>query len=365
MKRERCGINSPGTTGTNRISCLFGGFISVREKSIALLVLCFLLLPGIVPALAHTPLTAGENENLMSATAIENTEKSWVVYGYLREAGDLAYYRLDMHPGQRLVLAVNSNTGDAPVPDLIVMGPGIESSGIPPPSLQIPPGSGVRVIPGTPPPRGEYEPFSPSVIYEVATFSLPVSREGTYYGVVSTPEDGVHYSLVAGYKEEFSVGEWLLIPFSVVGIYQWEGQPLAVVLAPLAMVLAIGIGVLLWQQSRGSGRPVRGWLLSLGGLLYAGGAAITFTQMVRALSITGFSPAASLTCLFVAIPALLGIGSLRMGRTTPSPHLRSRLLLAAIGGLGFLFWAGYLIGPLLILGAALLPGGEPDIRSVR
>lgn len=324
------------------------------EKKITSLVLFLILLLGIAPVLGHTPLTAGDNGELGSATLIENPEKSWVVYGHLHEAENLAYYRLDLESGQRLMLAVNINAADAPVPDLIVMGPGIESTGTPPLSLQIPPGSGVMVIPGTRPENGEYEPFSPSVLYEVASFSLPISQDGSYYGVVYTPGPELDYSFVAGYKEEFTVFEWLLIPYSVVGIYLWEGQPLAAILAPLVVVVAIGIGILYWQRSQGTRRSGGDWLSSLGGLLYLGGAAITLTQMVRALAVTGFSSSASLTSLFFTIPILLGVGALWIGRGTSPRRLRSCILLVIIGGMGSLFWAGYLIGPLLMLGAAVM-----------
>lgn len=318
-----------------------------------LLILLLFLFLGIGHVLAHAPLTAANNGQLSSATIIENPEKSWVVYGHLHEAGDFAYYRLDMRPGQRLVLAVNINTVDAPVPDLIVIGPGIDPYGTPPPSLQIPPDSSVRIISGTRPQHGEYEPFSPSVIYETASFSMPVTQEGSYYGVVYTPAAELGYSFVAGYKEEFTVSEWLLIPFSVLGIYKWQDQPLAMILAPLVVVFIIGIVYLFQERKQGVKRTGREWLSSLGGLLYLGGAAVTLLQMGRALSITGFSPSAFLTIVFIIIPVILGFGALWGGRRTASHQIGSRILLVFIAGLGVLFWAGYLIGPLLLIIAAI------------
>jgi hypothetical protein len=311
--------------------------------------------------LAHAPLTVTDNGQLSSATIIENPEKSWVVYSHLHEAGDFAYYRLYMRPGERLVLGVNVNTLDAPVPDLIVMGPGIDSFGTPPASLEIPPGSSVRVISGTRPKQGEYEPFSPSVIYEEASFSMPVTQEGTYYAVVYTPAAELNYNFVVGYKEEFTVSEWLLIPFSVLGIYQWEGQSLAIVLAPVGVVLIIGIGFLFQDHKQGVKRTGKEWLSSLGGLLYVGGAAVTLTQMGRALSITGISSGALLTMVFIIIPVVLGFGAIRIGRRTASRPVSSRIVLVLIAGLGFLFWAGYLIGPLLLIVAVILPD-DPSKR---
>ena len=102
---------------------------------ILILLICMAAL--IVPLSAHAPLAPGENGNMAGATVISNPLKSWVIYGHLHKAGDTAYFRLDMQERQRLVLSLNVNSEDAPVPDLIVMGPGIESSGTIPPVARI------------------------------------------------------------------------------------------------------------------------------------------------------------------------------------------------------------------------------------
>jgi hypothetical protein len=62
--------------------------------------------------------------------------------------------------------------------------------------------------------KGEYEPFSPSVIYEVASYTTTIGIPGTYYAAVLATEEETDYSFVAGYKEQFTAAEWLLIPVS-------------------------------------------------------------------------------------------------------------------------------------------------------
>jgi predicted Zn-dependent peptidase len=60
----------------------------------------------------------------------------------------------------------------------------------------------------------------------VARFNVTVPQDGDYYLAVYGPEGG-NYSLAPGYVEEFTVAEWLQIPWSVISIHRWEGQSLA------------------------------------------------------------------------------------------------------------------------------------------
>lgn len=323
------------------------------------LILALGLLPVTLPASAHAPLAAGENGDLAHATLIPDPLKSSVVYGHLHGARDAAYFRMELARGDRLVLAVNVNRADSPIPDLVVMGPGIQPSTQIPLFLEIPAGSGVRVIPGAPPAEAVYEPFSPSVIYEVADYTTIPGEPGTYYAVVMASGEETDYSFVVGYREEFTVGEWILLPASLVHIYLWEGQPGWAVAAPWLIVLLAGLGILAWQQERdGRARGTRAWLASLAGLLYIGTGASTLCQMIRALSLTGFTPECTITLIFAIIPILLGIWALRLGRPGLSPTEGMRLSLLAVGVLGLVAWAGLIAGPVLALSAAMLPKGS-------
>jgi hypothetical protein len=312
-----------------------------------------------LPASAHAPLGAGENGNPADATLITDPLKSYVVYGHLHEAGEGAWFRMEMARGDRLVLAVNVNRADSPVPDLVVMGPGIESSGTVPPSIKVPAGNGALVIRGTPPGKGEYEPFSPSVIYETASYTTILGEPGTYYAAVLATGGETDYSFVVGYKEQFTATEWLLIPFSLIGIYLWEGQPAWAVAAPYIIVILAGLGILAWQQERDrKKRAIREWVATVAGLLYLGTGASTLYQMIRALSLTGYTPECIVTLVFAIIPVLLGTWILWLGRPGLPDTRKSRISLALAGVLGFVAWAGLLLGPALALVAAIFPGGK-------
>lgn len=324
----------------------------------SLVLLCIAALILVPPAAAHSPLGARENHNLAYATPIPDPLRSYVVYGHLH-TGEAAYFRMEMARGDRLILAVNVNRADSPIPELVVMGPGIRPSLQLPLAIEIPPASGVRVIPGTPPAKGWYEPFSPSVIYGVAEYDTVIDEPGTYYAVVRSSEGEAGFSFVVGYREEFTVGEWILLPASLVHIYLWEGQPSWAVAAPYILVLLAGLGILLLRQRReGKARGTRAWLASLAGLLYLGTGASTTCQVLWALSLAGFTPESIITLVLALIPLLLGVWALRLGRPGLSPTERMRLSLLAVGVLGLAAWAGLIGGPVLALTAAMLPKGS-------
>jgi hypothetical protein len=331
--------------------------MGLRIISFPILILVLSLL--VAPAWGHAPLSTGENGNLSMATVISQPEKSYVVYGHIHEPGEAVYFRFDMAAGQTLNTGLLVNRKDSPVPELIIMGPGVPSSGTPPPSLQVPPGSGVLVIPGKMPEQAMYEPFSPAALFPVASYTQKVAESGTFYAVVYSAEGEQDYSFAPGSREEFTASEWLLIPISVIGIHVWEGQSLFVVLAPCIAVVLLGIALLLYRQkTAGTARSPFSWLAIIAGLLYLGGASITFTQMVRALAITGWDPSAILTLIFIGIPVVLGIVALMTGLRSGHPvTTKDRFLVAVIGVVGLLFWAGLIIGPVIALVAAIVPSG--------
>jgi hypothetical protein len=328
---------------------------------IPLALLGLLLVLATLPASAHAPLGAGENGHPADATLIPDPLKSYVVYGHLHGTEEAAWFRMEMARGDRLVLAVNVNRADSSVPDLVVMGPGIRPSGTVPPSIKVPAGNGALVIRGTPPGKGEYEPFSPSVIYETASYNTILGEPGTYYAAVLATGGEIDYSFVVGYKEQFTAAEWLLIPFSLLGIYLWEGQPAWAVAAPYILVILAGLGILAWQQERDrKKRAIQEWVATVAGLLYLGTGASTLYQMIRALSLTGYTPEYVVTLAFAIIPVLLGIWILGLGRPGLPDTRRRRLSLAIAGVLGLVAWAGLLFGPALALVAAILPGGKGE-----
>ena len=316
-------------------------------------VLCIMLL---TVTQAHVPITTGANEAIETATHIQDPLKSWAVYAELRDGGMANYFEFEMEQGQRMRLSLFTPRESTFTPGLVIMGPGIEPKGTVPAFVIVPEGLDARVIEGQRPDQGSYEPFTPSALYELADLDTTVTATGTYYVAVYEPTNGGRYGLAVGYREEFSLVEWIRVPLGVIGVHRWEGQVLAVILAPLFAIVFIGFA-LLSRQRRTVSLP--GWLGCLAGLLYIGSGAITLTQMGVALSLVPMTAAVVVTLFFALIPIIVGMLLLRIVlRVHALPAAKERVAIAILGLIGFFIWAGLVVGPLLALLTSILPSGR-------
>jgi hypothetical protein len=183
-----------------------------------------------------------------------------------------------------------------------------------------------------------------------------VNRTATYYIAVFEPDHGGKFGLAIGYVESFTAEEWLLIPFRVIDIHLWEGQPLALILAPLVVALAAGLPTLAWWARR-KGKwplPLRSWPASVAAFLFIGTGGMTVLQMALALPVSENPAGGVVTAMFAAIP--LGLGMVLLGEALSDregPWPRAKIALA--GALGLLFWGGLIIGPALAFVRALWP----------
>jgi hypothetical protein len=332
-------------------------------------ILCFslflLLLSGIGIVSAHAPLGVGSNEDIANATHFDTPDKSYVLYTELREGGEAQYYHFPMQKGQNLYGSVQVPGPDSMVPDVVIIGPGIKTTGDVPSFIEVPAGSGAIVIPGTTPGKPSYEPFSPQPIYETGHFNITVPNDGDYYIAVYGPTGG-KYSLAPGFLEQFTASEWLLIPFSVIAIHLWEGQSPWVVFAPLIVVVIGGLALLvMYRKDTGLQQdPVR-WAILLSGLLYLGGAAMTALQIIHAVQVTGYGNEVIVTLMFIAGPVILGIFAVMEGIRQPQPDslLKSGMKMIIIGFLGLLLWAGLIIGPILAIISGVLILAKRSVKQ--
>jgi hypothetical protein len=325
-------------------------------SAILIVVLCTTL-----PVNAHVPVDAEGNYDISTAFSVEKPIKSYVIYGNLHKAGEVAYYQLMMNPGEHLALSLMTPGYNASVPEMVVMSPGTAYSyeGLLKP-INIPKGYGAKSIVGETPQSAEYEPFGPSAVFEVASYTKEITVPGRYYLAVVSPADETPYSIAVGYVEEFTLSEWVLVPVNMISTHIWEGQSILVILTPFLAVEIFGFIVISRREKRkGSHLTYSCWLATFAGLCYLGGAAVTLVQMVRAITVTGTSPSVVLTLAFAIIPIALGIWALRIGRTSSRQTMRDRAWLVLIAVLGLVFWAGLIIGPVLAIGAAVLPEHLP------
>jgi hypothetical protein len=203
----------------------------------------------------------------------------------------------------------------------------------------------------------EYEPFTPGAYYFLASVDTRVSEAGTYHVAVHSPVDGGAFGLAIGYREEFTLTEWLLLPPELMSIYVWEGQSGLQVLGPPVAVLAVGMSLTLWYlRRRGMVPTVRQWAGLLAGLLILAWTSVLVVQMTHALDISGWSDGALVTLVFLLVDVSIGLLAVMtaLGTDEGSETIsRARYFVVAAVALGL--YAGFVAGPFLALFAALVP----------
>ncbi len=327
---------------------------------------------------AHVPLMAGENENISSAMHISDPGKSWAVYGSL-EKDMVHYYSLDLEEGGRIYLSL-FKSADAKendfLPALLLLGPGLNTSGQPPGQLALPAqASDLKILAAESKGAADavYEPFGPSSFKEIAEINLTAPKSARYYAAVygnfagnninssninlynGAGEILGHYGLVVGYREEFGFLERVTTPLQLISVYLWEGQSLGVILIPylVAEVLAL---LLFWRGSRRTSFCLAG---SLAGFLFLASSASVFTQMVFNLTHAPFGPEIYITLAIAVLHAILGVVTIRLARGEAG--LLQRVLLAVLGTIALLAGSGLIMGPILAVAASLLPSKSGSI----
>ncbi|MCW4049818.1 MAG: hypothetical protein NWE89_08790 [Candidatus Bathyarchaeota archaeon] len=302
----------------------------------------------------HTPLDIdGNGSTLETAIKVPYPTKTWTLYHEVHETGEPKFYELHIREGERLVVSLFTSLQEDPkfTPRLVVLGEGVEPRGMAPEFIESPPGYSVHVVDSTRPEAPEYDPFTPSSYFFYAEFRGEVS-EGTYYVVVYEPDNVGSYGLALGYREVFTMYEWLIIPVNLFEIHLWEGQSPLIVFGPLLVAVAAGFWYI---NKRDVIIGVSMWLSLTGGLLFTGTAVNTFVQMVIAMAASGYTSASLLTIIFIALQAGLGYIVIRKAlidrRRT---DLKSRAVVVGSGLLGMFVWAGVLIGPILVIASAVI-----------
>lgn len=322
--------------------------------------LLMLLAPTV---LSHVPLGGGDNRSLATAIAIPDVGKSYTVFSSLNGAGEGRYYRFDARAGQRvlIVLQVSVDAGRAGLePHLALMGPSLVTNASLPSYIEVPEGAGVVRVDGALPERIYYEGFSPAVFYRVAVLDIIAPSNGTYYFVVYSTGVGGNFNFAVGYREEFTLSEWLTVPLNQLEIYQWEGQPLYLAVLPMALVVAVALPASLWRlKNTGSGLNPYMVASLLAGLLFLGSSAMAFYQMLYCISYAGLVPELIITVIFAVIPMVLGAFVLRLSFSSKKRvRGKDRVLVAAVGVVALFFWAGLYLGPALAILSSVLPGPE-------
>ncbi len=312
-----------------------------------------LMIPTIA---AHVPISAQDGETLETAFFIEDPTKSWVIYSDLHGDSHPQYFAFEMEADTRirmmLSVPVTADTANFQ-PSIALMGPGFTNSSSIPDILEIPESSGVVIFESqtaTP----AYEGFTPTSFYALIDIDVQAPMTGEYYFAVYEPDDGGAFSVALGFVESFTLDEWLLVPFSVMTIHQWNGQSLLSILAPMIATFVLGLGIL-WnrRQEVKELESEISWIGALGALLFFGSGVTIFYQIVLA-SLFAINLQIIVSALFGILPILLGVFTIRVVLTENWQSMRSKQIrLLILGIMSPFLWAGLLIGPSLVILSAI------------
>jgi hypothetical protein len=336
--------------------------LRLNHNALLCFLVFFLLSFTSVPiVLAHAPLGSGDNESLETASIIPDPTKSWAIYTSLSSDGHPQYFTFNISAGQTIKVMLYKSTQSQDTdftPRLVLIGPNLTASGEVPSEVTVPPNNTASLVESN---AGEptFEPFSPGTLVNLAAITIDNPAPGQYWLVVyeqSEPPQGGNYGLAIGERETFTLDEWILIPFNLVGIYQWQGQSLALILAPMIVSVAVGVVFTAWvlYGQRRLYSPLA-WLAAVAGFSFIGTAASTFMQLAIDATVVNVGVEALLTFIFAVIPLSLGVLTVRLALQNKPITLRHRVYLVVLGVAALFIWSGYIVGPALAIAASVMP----------
>lgn len=325
----------------------------MNARRLWLVLLVFALV--VTPVAAHVPSDPGDNDSPERAVPVTDAAKSWSYYDEIDD-GEAQYYRVTVEAGERLQASAFTPVAGGFTPSLVVMAPGIKGNDTPP-GVTVPDGMGAVVIPGERPEYPGYEPFAPSANYQTAVFERTTNTQTTYLIALYEPANRSGAAGIAiGYREAFTPTEYATVPFSLVQTHLWEGQHLAVAVGPFVLAVVGGAAVLLGRRREQFSGTLGGYALAAGGLLALASAVNTAVQMGIALAATGPTAGAVVTAVYVVVPALCGVWAIRVARRPAwESDTRTRATIAVAGLATLGTWAGFIVGPVLLVAVAIAP----------
>ncbi|UCE37089.1 MAG: hypothetical protein JSW00_16610 [Thermoplasmata archaeon] len=330
-----------------------------RTYLFLIVIITIFLIPS---ASAHVPISSGDNDSIERALHVHEPTKSWAIYDEISELGQAKYYRFTLKEGDRLRISLYTPEEGKFSPNCVIMASNIESKGTIPDYVEVPEGYNFEVLEGKRSGEAEYEPFTPASYYYTVDYDEEVNATGTYYIAVYEPNNTGKFGIAIGYVEKFDIDEWLLVPIDVINIRVWEGQSLAVIFAPMMIILIFGMGIMIWKIKNigkfnfiNPPKTTFAWLVYLSSLIYVGSGFMVLHQMSIALSRSAVGASVVVTLIFAAIPIILGYAILNVALKEEKPmEKRDIIKLFLFGILGLIFWAGLIVGPVLVIGMCIV-----------
>ena len=198
----------------------------VRQKAMGIAIAVISMLSLAIPAYAHKPLGAENNDAPENSLEIPNHKVSWVIYKEL-EAGNVNYYKFNANTGDRFYAEMDIPKLDRLLdfsPSIILVGKGLDKNlvkgqDIAVTQIEVPvslPEQDMDALAidyvGIIPSREFYEEFSQTTFWQrqkIVIDSMPTSS--TYYLMVTSEKQNGKYALAIGEIEEFGPTEFITI----------------------------------------------------------------------------------------------------------------------------------------------------------
>lgn len=364
--------------------------ISLARLALATVLIAMVMLPlSATTSSAHLPVFDSGGESYDTADRIENLETSFAFYGELplMTPGDpegSKYYVFEGKEGQELKFEIGKKEFFF-APCVLLVGPGlpnpdkdakniINSSG-----LNLPAGSGALGWSSVFLPfviylaETEFEPFTQTTFYYAYSESVLLPSDGTYYfimtGVVYSEELGGYqissgkYFLVTGYEEEFTVLDFVLMPWYWLKVQSfWSEHGEMLFILPTAAVLLLLLAAEAFRLRKdedfsGRTKPARSlyFVGATGSFLMIGGAVHQISLLIVYSGEHEWEGIAFLVLSLQLAGIALGVTSARfVKRHLFNMKAASLTLGGVIVAIALVLGAGVIIGPLLFFGSLVV-----------
>jgi hypothetical protein len=203
----------------------------------------------------------------------------------------------------------------------------------------------------------EFEGFTPTSFLELYDLDIYAPTTGRYYLAYYEPTMTGNFAIAIGYEETFTFTEWVTVPITVLVTHIWNYQTPLSLLAPVLITLLLGFVILYWRVPRLQSRTqLLTWIGITAGLLFIASGIFIFYQTVLALLQVPANALVTIPIIFGSLPIVLGLLTIRSclsrGWTQKPWHLLRLIILSA---LALFLWAGWILGPVLLMLTAILP----------
>ncbi len=296
----------------------------------------------VIGAAAHVPSFDVAGSTPEAAFHVDDPDKSWVFYDELGADGR-HWFRFEAQADQVLTISLHLPPTARDAPSLWLLGPGL------PPGAPAGSPAGLGSVRVESISEVNLEPFSPLAMQDAGSWQGAAPETGTHYVLVEGAP-GASYSLAIGARESFTPQEWLLVPVQRPAIQSWGGVawPVAIVGEALAVVAVAVAARGLWSQGS------RVLIGTLGAWMIAGTALSVLVLAAIASARAGLSAGVVIPIVFALVA--LGIGAAAWRAVELG---KARWQGAVWGVAALVAWAGFIVGPLLLLAWAVWPD-RPD-----